>query len=151
MNPLVILRETVNDTAKLNDLATTVWARLVAEYPEWEHYFGVLEGGDLEVAIPAPSGSKAGHLVISTNLGEDRWIRYSHPRMVYSVDDDDEMIRIIQCLLAEKALFAVTMKGEEWAGTTLLRPSDSPELEPGQMVKIVSWTGALDREECFQS
>ncbi len=62
MNPLVILRETVNDTAKLNDLATTVWARLVAEYPEWEHYFGVLEGGDLEVAIPAPSGSKAGLL-----------------------------------------------------------------------------------------
>lgn len=141
----------MNDISKLNASAAQVWRRLVNTYPDWEQYFGVLDGGDLEVAVPAPAGSKAGHLVISTNDGEDRWIRYDHPNMAYCVDDDDEMIRIVEFLLAEKVLFAVTMRGDEWTETTLVHPSDVLELAPGETIRIVSWTGALDRLEYFSS
>lgn len=128
----------------LNPLAQRVWARLLSEYPAWEQYFDE-EGGDLEVAIPAPPGSNADHLVIFTARGEDIWVRYLLPFMCYTVDDDEELVSIIKQLLAEQAIFVVTMDGSEWAGTTLIRPGFQPSLEPGQTAHIVAWSGIHDK------
>ena len=46
--------------------------------------------------------------------GQNLWIRFSPPSMCYSVDDETEMLSVIQQVLAETALFAVVMRGDEW-------------------------------------
>jgi hypothetical protein len=128
----------------LNALAKRVWTRLLAEYPDWQPHFEAKDG-DLEVAVPAPLGSKAGHLIISTARGEDIWVRYSLPYMSYGVDDEDEMLSIVKELLAEQAAFVVIMSGSEWTETTLLRPGQEPRVESGQVAHVVSWSGVHDK------
>ena len=130
---------------QLNPLAKRTWETLLAEYPDWEKYFGTCGADDLEVAVPAPPGSNAGHLVVFTARGEDLWLRYSPGNMCYMVDDRKEMLDIIGQLLTEQALFVVTMQGAEWVGTTLLRREQEPELQDNQIANVVSWSGAYDR------
>jgi hypothetical protein len=129
----------------LNPFATRIWARLVLEYPEWQQYRGMLPGGDLECAVPAPSGSHAGHLILFTSEGRDLWVRYSPPQMCYPLDDEDEMLSIVRQLLRNEALFVVTRKADEWTGTTLIRPGQEPDVPTGEVANVVSWSGALDR------
>lgn len=129
----------------LNPLAERAWKTLLAKYPEWREHFGTCGSDDLEVAVPAPVGSNAGHLVIFTARGEDLWLRFSPPHMCYGVDDEGEMLDVIEQLMSEKALFVVITQGDSWAGTTLIRRGDDLELEKGQVARIVSWTGSHDR------
>ena len=132
----------------LNPLARRDWTALIAAYPEWSEYFGTCGEDDLEAAVPAPIGSNAGHLVIFTATGEDLWIRFSPPSMCYYVDDEAEMLDVVRQLLEETALFVVIMRGDKWAGTTLIRqgePGDLPQLEPNQVAHVVSWSGKYDR------
>jgi hypothetical protein len=121
-----------------------MWAALVAEYPEWEKHFNTNGGGDLEVAVPAPKGSNAGHLVIFTN-NDDFWVRYSPSHMCYALDDAKEMLKIIRQLLADHAFFIVIMDGKEWAETTLITPEQELHLTAGQVAHVVSWSGVHDR------
>jgi hypothetical protein len=68
--------------------------------------------------------------------------------MCYPVNDEAEMLSVIQQLLAETALFAVVMCGDEWTGTTLIRRGESgelPRLGPNQVAHVVSWSGKYDR------
>jgi hypothetical protein len=134
----------LNETELLNPRAARAWSRLVDKYPEWSTHFGTCGRDDLEVAIPAPSGSNAGHLIVFTN-GVDLWLRYSHPRMCYLVDDEDEMLSIVEWLLRDEVLFVVIMSGDEWAETTLIRPGQEPNLEVSQIAQVVSWSGRYDR------
>jgi hypothetical protein len=132
----------------LNPLARQVWTALIGAYPEWVELFGTCGTDDIEVAIPAPVGSNAGHLIVFTARGEDLWIRFSPPSMCYAVDNETEMLDVIQQILAETALFAVVMRGDEWAGTTLIRrgePTDVPQLGPNEVAQIVSWSGNYDQ------
>ncbi len=41
--------------------------------------------------------------------------------------------------------FKVTMKGGEWAETTLAKPQEKSESGPGLSVRFVSWSGKFDR------
>ncbi len=131
----------------LNPLAQRVWTTLITAYPEWSEYFGTCGETDLEVAVPAPIESKAGHLVIFTARGEDLWLRFSPPSMCYSVNDETEMLDVIRQLLAETVFFVVVMRGEGWSGTSLIRQGESadlPQLEPDQVAHVVSWSGKYD-------
>jgi len=132
----------------LNPLARRVWTALIADYPDWLKYFGTSGEGDLVVAIPAPEGSNAGHLVIFTANGKDLWLRFSPPSMCYSVDDEIELGDVIRQLLTDNVSLAVVMRGTEWAGSTLVRqgmPGDIPRLERGEVAQVVSWSGKYDR------
>lgn len=91
--------------------AERTWAQLIGRYPNWEPYFDTLDGGELEVAVPAPAGSNAGHLVVFT-YGEDVWLRYAWPCMCYPLDDEEEMFSVIEHLLNDEALFVVAMNGD---------------------------------------
>lgn len=135
----------MNDSQSLNPLAEQVWTRLGTEYPAWKEHFGTLEGGDLEIAVPAPPGSKAGHLVIFTAQGNDIWIRFSPAHMCYAVSDLDELFLLLDELLDERALFVVITRSEQWEETTMIRPGQEPHLEPGQEAQVVSWSGKHDR------
>ena len=138
----------MSDLDLLNPLAQRAWAALIAAYPEWAKYFGTRGENDPQAAVPAPAGSKAGHLVIFTDKGENLWLRFGPPRMCYSVDNEAELTGVVRQLLKENALFVVVMRGDEWAGTTLVRrgePSDLPQLEPNQVAHVVSWSGRYDR------
>ena len=135
------------DIDSLNPLARRVWKTLIAARPEWDELFDTCGEGDLELAIPAPVGSNAVHLVVFTAKGKDLWIRFSPPSMCYSVDDETEMLDVIDQILAETALFAVVMRGDKWVGTTLIRRSvstDIPQLGPNEVAHIVSWSGNYD-------
>ena len=132
----------------LNPLARRVWNNLIADYPDWVKYFGTCGEDDLEVVIPAPMGSNAGHLVIFTANGKDLWLRFSIPSMCYSVDDETELGDVIRQLLTDKVSLVVVKRGDEWAGTTLIRqgmPGDIPQLERDEVAQVVSWSGQYDR------
>jgi len=132
---------------ELNPLARRIWTALIAAHPEWAELFGTCGTDDLEAAIPARVASNAGHLVVFTAKGEDLWIRFNPPYMCYSVNDETEMLDVIQQILADTVLFAVVMRGEEWAGTTLIRraePTGVPQLGPNEVAHIVSWSGNCD-------
>jgi len=129
----------------LNTLGTQVRATLLEGHPDWADYVVELGDGDLELAVPAPPGSRAGHLVVFTNEGKDIWIRYAHPHMCYAVDSLEEMDAVIAALLADDAFFVVVTRGDEWIETTLLRPGEEPALVEGQVANIVSWYGQHDK------
>jgi len=136
----------MSDVDSLNPLARRVWTVLVTAHPEWAAFFGICGKDDLEVAVSAPMGSNAGHLVVFTAKGQDLWIRFGPPSMCYSVRDETEMLNVIQQLLAETALFAVVMRGDEWAGTTLIRRGeDVPRLGRNEVAHVVSWSGKYDQ------
>jgi hypothetical protein len=132
----------------LNPLARRVWSALITAYPGWSKYFGTCSEDDLEIAVPAPIQSNAGNLIIFTARGEDLWIRFSPPSTCYLVDDETGMLDVVRQLLAETAFFVVVMRGDEWAGTTLVRqgePDDLPQLEANQVAHVISWSGKYDR------
>jgi hypothetical protein len=129
----------------MNPFARSIWARLVSEYPEWREQTEVLDNGDFECWVSAPPGSKALHLIVFTSQGKDLWVRYALPQMCYSLDDEDEMLSIIGQLLRDEALFVVTKNSGEWTGTTLICPEEEPEVDAGEIAKVVSWSGKLDR------
>jgi hypothetical protein len=130
---------------QLNELGTRVRDSILGEHPEWANYVDVRDSGDVEVAVPAPAGSRAGHLVISTDRGEGIWIRFAPPYMFYSVESDHEMHTVINALLADDAFFVVITNGDEWLETALYRPGEEPILTEGQVATAVSWSGTLDR------
>ena len=125
----------MDDVHSLNPLAQRAWTALITAYPDWAQYFGTHGEGDLEAAIPAPSGSSAGYLVVFTAKGQNLWIRFSPPSMCYSVDDETEMIAVVRQLMTEEAMFVVIKSGDEWVGTTLIRRDEAhslPQLERNQ-------------------
>jgi hypothetical protein len=130
---------------ELNPLARRVRDVLLDRYPEWAGYVESVANGDLELAVPAPRGSRAGHLVVSTARGHDTWIRYSPPRMFYPVESDTHLVAVVDALLSDRAFFLVVSNGDEWIETTLLRPGEEPVLAEGQVADVVSWSGLNDR------
>jgi len=134
-------------TKGLNDLAGRVANALTRAHPEFAASLQVLDHGDVEFHVKAPAECKAHALVVSTARGEDIWIRFAPPQMFYSVDDEEELVKVVTLLLNEEAVFVhiVDAMGE-WAGTTLLSPDRDIDLEPGQRASVVSWSGRLDRE-----
>ena len=64
-----------------------------------------MDGGHVELSLPAPAGSHAGALVAFTCNDADTWIRFAPPRACYAIDDDDELVRIVRALVAETAVF----------------------------------------------
>ena len=137
---------TAQDQTAPNALAEKVKSAVLSQFSAWATFVEISEEGDLEIAVPAPSGSKAGSLVIATENGADMWIRFSPPYMAYPVENEQELLDIVKQLLAERASFAVIMEGEEWKETTLAIPNEIPEIQPGQTAQVVSWFGTYDRE-----
>jgi hypothetical protein len=129
----------------LTPLAIQVRDSLLRTHNDWGKYVSALPSGDLELAVPAPGGSRAGHLVIFTARGEDTWIRYSPPRACYPVETDKEMHAVVDALLADDAFFVVVTDGDTWIETSLLRPGEEPVLAEGQVANVVSWSGLHDK------
>jgi hypothetical protein len=101
-------------------------------------------GGDVEIAIPAPSGSRAKCLVVFT-VGEETWIRFGPARACYRPETDREMHLVLGALLRDDAFFVVVTDGDAWIETSLLRPGEEPVLKEGQVANVVSWSGRHDR------
>jgi hypothetical protein len=128
---------------RLNPVARRAWKRLESDFPLWVTHLDSREG-ELEFAIPAPPGSSAGHLV-AFSQGDDLWVRFSPPYMCYAASDENEMGSLIKQLTADDLVFKVTTKGDEWVETTLSKPQEKYESIPGHSVRVVSWSGRLDR------
>ena len=133
----------------LNALALRIRGSVLARHPEWEAYAGALPGGDLQIAVPAPAGSRAGQLVILTARGEDTWVGFARPRACYCAETERELHAVVDALLADDAFFVVVTDGDEWLETALLRPGQEPVLGEGQVADAVSWSGRHDRIVTF--
>jgi len=128
---------------RLSPVARRAWKRLESVFPLWKAHLDTRDG-ELEFAVPAPTGSTADHLVAFSHQN-NLWVRFSPPHMCYLADDEDELVSLIQQLTSDQILFKVTMKGDEWVETTLARPQEKSETLPGHSVRFVSWSGKLDR------
>ena len=129
----------------LNPLAVRVRDSILRAHEDWAEYVVALASGDVEIAVPAPRGSRAGHLVIFTVRGEGAWIRFSPPRACYGVETDHEMHAVVRALIADDAFFVVVTYGDAWVETSLLRPGEEAVLAEGQVANVVSWSGHHDK------
>ena len=127
---------------RLSPVARRAWRRLESEFPLWKEHLDTRDG-ELEFAVPAPNGSKAGHLVALTHKN-DLWVRFSPPHICYLADDEGELVSLIRQLTTDQILFKVTMKGVEWVETTLARPQEKSEARPGHSARYISWSGKFD-------
>ncbi len=128
----------------LNSKALKVTKRLLSEFPGLELNIEQQDGGHVEISLEAPTNSRAKVLVVLTSNKGDIWVRFAPPRACYPVDDEKELVRVVKDLLADQALFVVITHGNEWAGTTFIRPDTRPSVEPGQHAEVYSWSGLLD-------
>src|SRR5882724_5513735 len=119
-----------------NELAQKVKAAVLSQFPEWDRYLEIQGSGDIELAVPAPSGSNAGNLIILTAKGTDIWIRYAPAHMSYAVDDEIELVNVAKQLLSEEASFMVTVENGKWAETTLVKAGQVPTIKPGQTAQV---------------
>ena len=133
----------------LNPLGVRVRDSLLARHGEWADCVKTLPSGDLEISLPAPHGSRAGHLVIFTAQGMDPWIRYSPRQACYAIESDRQLHAVLKALLADDAFFVVVTSGDTWIETVLLRRGEEPVLLEGQMANVVSWSGLHDRIVIF--
>ena len=128
---------------RLSPVAKRAWKRLKSDFPSWGVHLDTRDG-ELEFAVPAPGGSTAGHLVAFSH--EDQlWVRFSPPNLCYPVDNENEMVSLIEQLTADKVVFKLVMKGDEWVETALTKPTKRPESISGDSVRHVSWSGRFDR------
>jgi hypothetical protein len=127
----------------MNSTASKLRAFVALKYPQWLESVSILDDEEIEISVPAPAGSQADHLVLFTN-NEGLWIRFSPPFMCYGVESVREMGDIVDSILRDEVRFMVTMKGETWVETTLIKQGDSPKIEPGMTYKLVSWSGESD-------
>lgn len=129
----------------LNPTARRVATTLFRAYPKFADGFEALEKGHFEASIPAPHGSHAGALVGRTAQQNDIWVRLAPPQMWYSVDEDDELIRILDRILRDELLFArVVDETGAWVQTTLVHSTEDLDLDHGQIATFVSWSGKRD-------
>jgi hypothetical protein len=130
----------------LNPVARAYAARLLDDLPELASGFEALEGGNFEVSLPAPAGSRAGALVCRSFADGHVWVRFAPPDACYPVESAEELVAIVKALLDETAVFAVIREGERWAGSTLIAPGAPPPLAPGQRADVFSWSGTQDEQ-----
>jgi hypothetical protein len=130
----------------LNSHARRAAQALSDAFPRERFAITVLEAGHLEASLEAPSGARSGALVVLTAGEGDVWIRLAPPNAFYSVDDDQELVRVVRAILNDDALFALIYEGDEWAGTTLISPGQRPPLEPNQRAVVLSWSGKQDAD-----
>ena len=97
---------------RLSPVAQRAWKRLQSEFPLWTTHLSTRDG-ELELALPAPIGSTAGHLVAFSNENE-LWVRFSPPKMCYPADDENELTSLIKKLTADEIVFKMfqPLKGE---------------------------------------
>jgi hypothetical protein len=133
----------VTQAERLSPVARLAWKRLEADFPLWKAHLDTRDG-ELEFAVPAPTGSTAGHLVAFTHEN-NFWVRFSPPHMCYLADDENELVLLIRQLTSDQVVFKVTMKGNDWVETTLVRPQEKSESLTGHSVRFVSWSGRFDR------
>ena len=127
----------------LTPTARRRWEALVEAYPTWEPHRRVMESGELEVYVPSPNPQVGGLIVLTS--GQDTWIRFSPPQMLYLVDDDEEMLNIVRWLLADEVLFVrITSKGQWTERPSLLR-TESRHWSRERSPQVLSWTGRHDR------
>lgn len=143
-NPMATLEmmTQTNHPEQLSPLAQRAWKRIESEFPSWTAHLNTRER-ELEFAVPAPTGSAAGHLVAFSNHDE-LWIRFSPPNMCYPADDENELTSLIKRLTADEIVFKVVRKDGEWVETTLTVPDGRGETIPGHTVQFISWTGMAD-------
>jgi hypothetical protein len=74
------------------------------------------------------------------------WIRNYHPYSAYAVDNVSELLKIIKGILLDKILWVIESKDCQWTGTTLITQISDLEIEVGTTYRILSWSGALDKD-----
>lgn len=127
----------------LSPVARQAWKRLESDFPLWKEHLDTRDG-ELEFAVPAPSGSAAAHLVAFSHQN-DLWVRFGLPHMCYLADDVNQLVLLIRQLTTDEILFKVTTKGDVWVETTLIEQTGETESFPGHSVRYVSWSGKFDR------
>jgi hypothetical protein len=133
----------MSQTERLSPVARQAWKRLESDFPLWKAHLDRRDG-ELEFAVPAPTGSSAGHLV-AFSYQNNLWVRFSPPHTCYLADDENELVSLIRQITTDQIVFKVTMKGDEWVETTLARPQEKSESLPGHSIRFVSWSGKFDR------
>jgi hypothetical protein len=134
----------MNLPSELNPFARQIAKKLFKAYPQFCTGVNARKDGELEVSLPAPKGSHAGHLVVITAEG-NIWVRLAPPHAFYAVDDTAELIEIIGGILTDSILFVIVTARKKWLETTLVRREDAVTVDsPAGLVKVISWSGKHD-------
>jgi hypothetical protein len=118
--------------------------KLTAKWPRFSSSLRVKQDGNFEGTLVAPKGSQARVLVCLSSGDSDVWLGLGIPQAFYPVETTSELVRIVELLLADGAVFAITHRESSWTGTTLLGAGLLPKLEPRETCHVYSWSGKND-------
>ena len=133
----------------LNEYSAQVASELFAVHPEWTG-FAAAEDGALVVRIPCPVPDRPEIAIYTADdeitVGYDRW--HAHYDCWSDIPHDQGFQDALACindLLSEQTAVAVTMTGDQWAGSRTLEIGDEADPPgPGQHVYVRSWLGTRD-------
>jgi hypothetical protein len=134
-------------TPSLNDIKPSVRAfagKLTAKWPKLGKTLRVKQDGHFEAFLAAPKGSQARVLVCLSSGKGDVWLRFGMPRAFFPVETTSELVKVVNLVLTDAVVFAITYRGTSWTGTTLLAAGRLPELDPGETCHLYSWSGRKD-------
>jgi hypothetical protein len=128
----------------MNAFSIEIFNELIKVFPEWVH-FQNQSANFLELEIPSPHKSSMGGIIIQTSEDETIWLRIFPAASAYNVDTTEELISIIEGVFADKILWLICYKENEWFETTLINTSDNPFIESGSSYQLYSWSGKHDK------
>jgi hypothetical protein len=119
-------------------------SELATRWPKLGRSLRVKQDGHFEAVLAAPKESQARVLVCLSSGKGDVWLGLGVPQAFYPVETTSELLKVVELLLTDAVVFAVTHRGTSWTGTTLLAAGRLPELEPGETCHLYSWSGRKD-------
>ncbi len=130
----------------LTAIARRIRKSVLTRHPSWKLH-ECSDNQDLCIYVPAPRASKIEALQITT-YRQDIWVGFVGANLrnaFYAVDNSRELLRIVELLLNDAAMFLITERGSKWIETTLVGPNDRISVKARTKVTIFSWSGKFDR------
>ena len=102
------------------------------------------KNGLLQMEFPNSTNSLLGGMIVQTTQDNQIWLRIHPACSGYNPDTVSELIQIMQEVMKDQIIWAISYKGDNWAETTLVRQTNDLESQPGLDYQLYSWSGKLD-------
>jgi hypothetical protein len=141
----------LQDLADLDGFSRKFAETLFAVYPAWREFARkeTNKAGDryLVVQPPDPPGSSTAEpLTIWTENGEvSVGFDHFHMHFYWPAEEDLDPLKFIEDVLADRVAVVSYWKGDQWLGSSTLGLEETPDVEPGILVRVRSWSGARDQ------
>ncbi|MDU0370277.1 hypothetical protein ACFPAF_07740 [Hymenobacter endophyticus] len=127
----------------LDSFSTIIYKKLQSSFADQDCAYEI-DKEQLVVDFPCPDMAEMGGMIVQTTSDHHIWLRIHPGCSAYLIDGLEELISVMQEVMADRVCWVIGFAGDEWIETTLIRNKDDLELEQGAEYHLYSWSGNLD-------